>query len=90
MALRGLTADYLTESYKKSFNRTIREHEHIHSFRLKDPERLPSGIVTRAAVYRIQEQGVLNRLLASPTFDTIVSVESLYDGATMAEYSINC
>jgi hypothetical protein len=74
MLRRGLAANRLTESYKKSFNRTIRDHDQIHVFRLQDPKRLPSGIVTRAAAFRIEDLGVLNRLLASRTAGSLVSI----------------
>jgi hypothetical protein len=56
----------MTESYQKSFNRTIRCHyPDLVLTKLPRVDELPSGLVTRAAVYRIPRWETISRFLSS-------------------------
>jgi hypothetical protein len=64
---RGASSDEMPRAYKVSFVRTIRNHmpgRVLHS--LPRPDRLPTGLVARAAVYRIRRSPDLVRFTRSP------------------------
>ena len=59
-------SDIITDSYKKSFNRTLREHyEGVRSFGLLRPDVLPAGITTRAAAFRMEHRTCTHEFLSS-------------------------
>lgn len=57
----------MTLSYLKSFARTIRDHlPDVVIHKIAKPQRMPIGIVARAAIFRIDHREALQGFLASP------------------------
>ncbi|MEX2317621.1 MAG: hypothetical protein WD669_10755 [Pirellulales bacterium] len=64
----------LTDAKRKSFARTIREHMpqlQIQRFRVRE---LASGLITRAALYRIQSRAIIQHFIATSRNSVVITI----------------